>query len=192
MTAVDFNPIFESITASFSRGKFEEGDRLLAVNACALPESIRLECRGNRHFYRRELQDAVRCYEAAIRLTPTKVVPRYQYLVGVQEEREGHVVEAFKRYQAAIDAESTFVDPYVELGGLLVKVEDFDGAAQCYRDAIRIEPNNAANYLNLKAVLARLALTNPGRYEAELEALEEELEKVPRESLDQLLEKHHW
>jgi tetratricopeptide (TPR) repeat protein len=184
--------LLDTITSCFSRGKFDEGDRLFREHQDAFSESIKLECMGNRHFYKRELQESIRCFEAAIMLAPTRVVPRYQYLVGVQEEREGNVVEAFKRYQAAIDAEPTFPDPYVELGGLLVKVEDFEGAAQCYRDAINMEPNQVENHLNLKTVLTRLSLTDPDRYKAELEAVESAYEAVSQSGLSQARSTHRW
>src|SRR5438552_850465 len=105
-----------------------------------MPEAMRLEGLGNVAFYERDLQDAVNHYEAAIALQPDRVIARYQYLVGTQAERSGDLVNAFKRYQAAIEAEPEFLDAYIELGGLLTKIKDFEGAAQCYRDAARIAP----------------------------------------------------
>jgi tetratricopeptide (TPR) repeat protein len=39
----------------------------------------------------------------------------------------------------------------------LEKVKDYEGAAQCYRDAVRIDPKDPTNLYNLKAVLGQLA-----------------------------------
>lgn len=182
----------DSITEHFAHNRFEQGDALLAVYASSLPEHIRLECLGNRHFYKRELQEAVRCYETAIGLVPEQLISRYQYLVGVQEEREGNAVAAFKRYQAAIEAEPSFVDSYVELGGLLVKVEDFEGAAQCYRDAVRLEPSDIANHYNLKTVLGQLAQKDPARFNEELARAEAAYEKAAQRGNPKLLSEHQW
>jgi tetratricopeptide (TPR) repeat protein len=145
------------------------------------------------HFYRRELKEAVRCYEAAIGIAPDDIISRYQYIVGTQKERQGDVVEAFKRYQNAIEAEPTFVDPYVELGGLLVKIEDFEGAAQCYRDAVRLDPADVANHFNLKAVLTRLAQRDPERYRDELARAETAYGQATKEhGMPKEISKHQW
>jgi len=182
----------DAVVESLSRHQMEEGQRLFAEYSDHLPEAIRLECLGSIHFYRRELQEAVRCYEAAILLAPEKIIARYQYLVGTQEERSGNFVEAFKRYQAAIEAEPTFVDPYVELGGLLVKVDDLEGAAQCYRDAVRIDPSDTANHFNLKVVLGRLSLIDPTRYKSELAAVEVAYEEAAQRDGPKMLGERHW
>lgn len=151
-----------------SHGRLEEGQQLLEMRAAQMPEAARLECLGTLHFYRREMQEAVRCYEAAIRLDPDRVIARYQYLVGIQDEREGNLANAFRRYQAAIEAEPVFVDPYVDLGALLMKVNDLEGAATCYRDAVRLAPSEVANHLNLLTALRQLAARDPDRYGGEL------------------------
>ena len=156
------------ITSHFSLGRTDQGDILLAEGESILPEHVKLECLGNRHFYLRNFQSAVECYEASINIQPDYPIARYQYLVGIQEERSGDLVAAFKRYQAAIEMESSFVDPYVELSGLLTKVGDFQGAAQCYRDAIRLDPSDVANCLNLKTVLTKLCESAPEQYAEEL------------------------
>jgi tetratricopeptide (TPR) repeat protein len=170
MATMDAKAARDTVTEYFSQGKFPEGIRLLEEHEKNLPAHVRLECWGNLNFYRRELQEAIHAYESAIALEPDYVIARYQYLVGVQLERAKDFTGAFKRYQAAIGAEPTFVDAYVELGGLLVKVGDFEGALQCYRDAVRLDPSDPANHHNLKAVLGRLAEKDPNRYGTELEA----------------------
>jgi tetratricopeptide (TPR) repeat protein len=163
--------IRDSITALFERGSFDEGLSQLK-QASDLPKVVELECLGNLHFYKRELQDAIRSYEFAILMDPSYRIARYQYLVATQDEKRGDLVSAFKRFQEAIDIEPGFVDPYVELGGLLVKVGDLEGAAQCYRDATRIEPTNLGIMYNLKAVFTRLAAAQPEKYRGDLQDVE--------------------
>ena|SRR3989338_4098008 len=169
--------IKREIAKKFSLGQFEAGDILLKENSDLMPESYRYECAGDRHFYRREFQSAVNCYEKSILIDPERPVSRYQYLVGIQEEKESKFVEAFKRYQMAIDADPEFIDPYVELGGLLVKVGDLKGALQCYRDAVRLDGSAPSNLYNLKAILEKMAKTEPDQYGDELAIVVKEYER---------------
>lgn len=193
MTAEEARALRDAATRHFVRGEFDQGIRLLEEKGKSLPEPVRLEAQGNLHFYRRELQDAVRCYEAAIGLAPDDIISRYQYLVGTQLERQGKLTEAFKRYQNAIEAEPAFVDSYVELGGLLVKVKDFAGAAQCYRDAVRLDPADVANHFNLKSVLALLAQSEPEKYRDELARAGAAYEEaVQKHGNPKQLSSHRW
>src|ERR1017187_8928954 len=105
MTALEnAKPLRDLVTNHFAKGEFEEGLRQLK-KAGGLPEVVELECMGNMHFYRRELQMAIGKFENAISIDPTYMISRYQYLVGTQAEKGGDFVSAFKRYQAAIDIE---------------------------------------------------------------------------------------
>jgi tetratricopeptide (TPR) repeat protein len=125
---------------------------------------------GNISFYQRNIGEAIKLYEAATSFSPDHVIPRYLYLAGVKNEREKNFVDAFKYYQAAIEAEPSFVDSYVELGGLLIKVGDFEGALMCYEDAVRLDSEEPTNHENLKTVLIKLDQNQPGRYEKKLQA----------------------
>lgn len=168
MTTEEVRNARDVIIGHLSHGRVAEGERVLAESSKALPEYVLLECQGAVHFYKRQFQDAIRCFEAAIALAPEVVIARYQYMVGTQAEKAGDFLQAFKRYQAAVDAEPTFVDAYVELGGLLTKVDDLEGALQCYRDALTIEPHNSANHHNVIAVLDRLVALGMSEYADEL------------------------
>ncbi len=158
--------IRDKVTKTFSDGDFNAGDEILADKSHELPDHIKLECLGNRYFYKRELQEAIRCYEEAITLAPNHPVSRYQYLVGTQEEKSGNLVDAFKRYQMAIESDPAFIDAYVELGGLLVKVKDFNGARQCYRDAVKLDDSDL-NLYNLRTVLEQLIKDGEEEYKEE-------------------------
>jgi len=170
-TANDAKTVRDSVTQLLARGEIDAGMKLLK-EAGPLPQFIELECIGNMHFYKRELQKAVEAYERAITIQPDYGIARYQYLVGTQDEKKNDLVAAFKRYQSAIGIEPTFVDAYFELGGLLVKVGDFEGAAQCYRDAVKLAPNDLSAHHNLSSVLAKLAATGPEKHADERQSVD--------------------
>jgi tetratricopeptide (TPR) repeat protein len=186
------NAIKQAITCYFKDGNFDEGRAVLLANMQSLSEAEQIECDGDAYFYQRELQTAIRRYEEAILKYPDHAIARYQYLVGTQEERQQNYVDAFKRYQAAIGIEPDFVDSYVELGGLLTKVEDFSGAAQCFRDAVRLDPLDIANHHNLKEVLGRLAKIEPGRHEEELAQATAAYEMAVQQGTAKALIAHQW
>jgi tetratricopeptide (TPR) repeat protein len=184
--------IINIVTKFFATNNFRDGDGCLAKYAEKLPNNIKLECLGNRYFYKRELQESITCYEEAIAIAPARIISRYQYLVGTIEEQQGDFVAAFKRYQMAIDFEPTFIDAYVELGGLLVKVEDFAGASQCYRDAARLDSSNPVNLYNLKAILEKMVKIQPHQYEEELRTINQAYELLVTNHPMPLLSKHKW
>jgi tetratricopeptide (TPR) repeat protein len=155
---------YTKITGLLSAGQIQEGAEAIECAKSTLPLPVLLECVGNLHFYKRELQKAINKYEEAMRADADYDSARYHYLIAVQKEREGDLVEAFKRYQSAIAIEPTFVDAYVELGGLLVKVEDLEGALTCYTDALKLDPKELKNFANKAEVLRSLSNANPGRY----------------------------
>jgi tetratricopeptide (TPR) repeat protein len=184
--------IINVVTKFFATNNFTYGDGWLAKHAEELPDNIKLECLGNRYFYKREFQESITCYEEAITLAPARIISRYQYLVGTIEEQQGDFVAAFERYQMAIDSEPTFIDSYVELGGLLVKAEDFTGALQCYRDAARLDSSNPINLYNLKAVLEKMIEIEPHQYEEELRTIDQAYELlVPNHPMPPL-SKYQW
>ena len=168
----------DKITKLLSSGRLNDGIRILEEQGQSFPAHIRLECQGNWHFYRRELQEAIYKYETAIELCPDYMISRYQYLVGTQEEAAGNFVDAFKRYQMAIEIEPSFFDAYVDLGGLLVKVGDFGGAATCYRDALKLVPDDVASLLNLKAMLVKLSEEDQAKWNDELLSVVRHLEQA--------------
>lgn len=55
---------------------------------------------------------------------------------------------------------------------MLVKVGDFQGAAQCYRDALKLAPTDLANVRNLQEVLLKLSVKEPDQYAQELAAVQ--------------------
>ncbi len=152
------------ITGLLIAGAKEEAQSLIESLRCTMNELEYQECLGNIHFYSEEYQQAIPFYEAAIQSPGEYDCARYHYLIGIQAEQAGKLSDAFQRYQAAIEIEPEFVDAYIELGGLLCKVEDFEGALQCYNDAIVVDPSDASIRHNLVEVLSKLAEKDSARY----------------------------
>ncbi|MEN6450888.1 MAG: tetratricopeptide repeat protein [Thermoguttaceae bacterium] len=155
---------YVQINTLLTAGKISEAREAIEKARDVLPPGLLLECFGDLCFYRREFQEAIDKYEEAITTDSSCHPARYQYLVGVQNEREGNYVDAFNRYQDAIETEPTFVDAYVELGGLLAKAGDIEGALTCYTDAVRLDPGDLRNFWNRAQVLKRLCETDAARY----------------------------
>jgi tetratricopeptide (TPR) repeat protein len=156
------------LNAMLLKNEIAEAEQLFASFEKQLPDSSNLECRGNIEFHKKHLQQAVNYFEAAIGLAPHRVIARYQYIIGTQEEMRDNFEEAIKRYASAIDAEPSFVDAYIELGGLFAKRGQYEMSAQCYRDAIRVDPEDTSIHYNLVAVLSKLVDKNPSLYSEEL------------------------
>lgn len=118
-----------------------------------LSETVKNEAIGNYYYYKKDYEKAIQHYLEVLKIDSEYRLSRYQCLSGVGHEQLNEYEKAFGNYQEAIDIDPSFVDPYVELGALLTKVEAYDGAATCFRDAIKITPDDLTLYLNLKAVL---------------------------------------
>lgn len=134
---------------------------LFILENSQLSDEIRNECMGNYYYYKRDYEKAIQHYLEVLKIDADYRLSRYQCLSGVGHEQLNEYVKAFGNYQEAIDIDPSFVDPYVELGALLTKVEAYDGAATCFRDAIKISPNDLTLYVNLKAVLEIKATRTP-------------------------------
>ena len=156
--------IYATITSLLTSGAISEAKSLISINRNTLSDPEYKECLGNLHFYSKETQEAIPFYEVAMESSPEYDCARYHYLLGVQAERSGQLTNAFRRYQAAIEIEPEFVDSYIELGGLLCKVEDFEGAFQCYTDAIGIDPTDFGIRHNFVQVLSHLSHKDPVTY----------------------------
>jgi tetratricopeptide (TPR) repeat protein len=162
--AINKSELYTRITAALTSADLQAAEQLIKANRDQLSDQEHDECVGNVHFYAKRYQEAVLCYEAAIESSPDYDCARYHYLLGVQAERAGEIVNAFQRYQAAIEIEPTFVDAYIELGGLCGKIEDFEGAYQCYTDAAKLDPKDIAIRYNLVRVLSELVKKAPAIY----------------------------
>src|SRR6476660_4889760 len=100
-------PQYYEITRLARQHRFDEARRQLKADHVLLTESERRELLGNIAFYEGNRQEAIRLYEAAMRSDEKYDCARYQYVVGVNEERRGNSVEASDRYNGAIAIEPT-------------------------------------------------------------------------------------
>jgi tetratricopeptide (TPR) repeat protein len=172
---------YTQITELFQRGDFQAGESLLHSAGDDLSDAERLECIGNEHFYRRDLQAAVDQFEALIKRFPDYYPARYHYILATQAERAGEVKEAFARYRTAIEAEETFVDAYIDLGGMLAKINDLAGAARCMERALEFDPADLRIYANLRIVYQTLASLDPVTYASRRDQLERDYPKLEAE-----------
>lgn len=156
--------LYLQITRLFASGAIADAELLMNSERRRLTDEEYEECLGNRLFYDKEYQKAIPHYETAMLSSKDYDCARYHYLLGAKAEQNGNLPDAFTRYQAAIEAEPSFVDSYVELGALLCKVRDFKGAWQCYTDAIAIDPKDLGIRHNLVQVLLQLAREAPDAY----------------------------
>ncbi len=175
---MDKGPVYARVTELFAARNFAEGDRVLAAERAKLPPAVFQECLGNRQFYDRNFAGASATYASIHRADPGYDLPRYHYLLGVKFEQLEKYEDAFKSYQAAIELEPTFVDAYVELGGMLTKIEDYAGAERCYADALKLTPDDPAVRYNHLQVLKALAATDPKAYGPRKEQAEAEFARV--------------
>jgi tetratricopeptide (TPR) repeat protein len=152
------------ITSLLASGARAEAESLVGSIQATMSDPEYKECLGNLHYYDKEFQKAIPFYEAAMESSQEYDCARYHYLLGVQAEQAGQLSNAFQRYQAAIGIEPTFVDSYIELGGLLYKIADFEGAFQCYTDAIKLDPADLSIRHNLIQVLSQLVQNDPTTY----------------------------
>ncbi|EFQ63233.1 TPR Domain containing protein [Pseudomonas fluorescens WH6] len=178
MSESDFNDTKRQLIRYLSSGLGEKAVEYFKERSHSLSESARAECLGDIYFYQRDFAQAIKNYEVATKLAPGQVIVRYLFLAGVSNERASNYVDAFKYYQAAIEAEPSFVDTYIELGAMLVKVADLEGALQCYEDAIEIEPADLASHESLVSILGELYDRIPEKYADKYSASKATVEKM--------------
>ncbi|PQO46771.1 hypothetical protein [Blastopirellula marina] len=170
--------LYSEITQLLASNSRSKAISLIESSQERLSESEYQECLGNVHFYNREFQQALPFYDRAFSASDDYYCARHYYIAGVQMEQMGRLAYACEQFQAAISIEPTFVDAYVELGGLLVKIEDFEGALQCYTDAISLDPNDLAIRHNLVQVLTELATRAPATFSEPLRTAQAEYDSL--------------
>lgn len=180
------------ISLLIRRRSFEEAETRIVDSAGLLLDADINELYGDLFFYKRDIPKAISHYEMAITADPNNFIARYQYIVGVQEEVSGNFVDAFQRYQNAIEIDPSFVDAYIELGGLLVKVGDFEGALRCYTDAINLDEEDIYISYNLVSVLRQLARENPLSFASKLEDAERAYVRLKGDGMPPPKKEKHW
>lgn len=178
MSESDFNEFKRQLVRHLSSGRVEEAVEYFKASSQLLSEWACAECLGDICFYQRDFAQAIQHYKVATQLAPDHIIARYLFLAGVSNERASNFVDAFKYYQAAVEAEPSFVDTYFELGAMLVKVGDLEGALQCYEDAIEIQPTDLTGHENLMSVLEGLHKSAPEKYADKYSVAKARIEKI--------------
>ncbi|MFO0913395.1 MAG: hypothetical protein U0795_10590 [Pirellulales bacterium] len=155
---------YVQITKLAASGATSAARQVIDEKKDQLSESVRLTCLGNCLFYEGSLQEAIEQYETAMMASTAHDVARYHYLLGVQAELSGNYEEAHGRYEAAITIEPSFVDTYVEMGGLFVKFEEYEVALGYYERALELDDTDLRNYSNVVSVLSVLQKQIPREY----------------------------
>lgn len=181
---------YATITRLFEQGSVDEALREIEAKGDALSPAEKLECEGNYFFYTRKHQEAIYKFEEAMTKYPGYHCARYHYLIGVQEEIAKNLESAFHRYNAAVEIEPSFVDAHIELGGLLKKVEDYEGAGRAYERALEFDPKDLRIYFNLMEVYRALA-TKSGDFARRFRQAQDDYERFAKE-LGPLPENHQW
>jgi len=169
------NLVLKEVNSLLINREFEKA--LAFINNPNISESIKDEIFGNYYFYKRDFDNAIYCFKKALKSNPNAKLSRYHYLSGIGYERLKKYDDAFAHYVESIDIDPMFVDPYIDLGGMLGKLHEYEKAAKCYRDAIKITPNDITLYLNLKMVLQKMNL-NSVEYQNELKNIENEIKRL--------------
>lgn len=173
------NENYDLVLAKFNslliNGEFEKV--LILINNSNVSEYIRDEILGNYYFYKRDFDNAIHFFKKFLKSDPNAKLSRYHYLSGIGYERLKKYDDAFAHYVESIDIDPIFVDPYIDLGGMLGKLHEYEKAAKCYRDAIKITPNDITLYLNLKMVLQKMNLRS-AENQNELKNIENEIKRL--------------
>lgn len=135
-----FNDTVENITEYFKNKNFSKGFELLEHSN--LPKIMILECQGNAEFYKKNYGGAFDLYVQALKIDEDYRIARYYYLWASKFYAEDNLVQAFEYYQEAIEIDPNFVDSYIDLGALMVKIGEFRSAKKCYEDALKLDPND--------------------------------------------------
>jgi predicted TPR repeat methyltransferase len=94
---------------------------------------------GLAHFALAQIDEAERCYRAAIKLEPRMAHAHYNLGVLLQQKRD--LAGACRAFDAALVHQPRFPEALNNLGNVLMALREFPRAEKCYRDAIAINEN---------------------------------------------------
>lgn len=114
-----------------------------------LPGNAADRCKSEGDALRKQgrFEEAVRCYEDALRLRPDHADTRNN--LGVALGALGHRMQAIECFRAAVALDSGFAEAHINLGNLLQEQGRFEAAIDAYREALRAQPDNGLAYNNL-------------------------------------------
>jgi tetratricopeptide (TPR) repeat protein len=103
-----------------------------------------------------ENEKAEKTFERALRLDDEQYLAHYNQ--GVIDQRANREKDAEKHYEDALELEPEHGASLYNLA-ILTESEDLDEAIELYRDAIKVQPSNAAAYMRLGFALNHLGRT---------------------------------
>jgi predicted TPR repeat methyltransferase len=94
---------------------------------------------GLAHFALAQIDEAERCYRAAIKLEPR--LAHAHYNLGVLLQQKNDLSAACRAFEAALSRQPRFPEALNNLGNVLAALREFPRAEKSYRDAIAINEN---------------------------------------------------
>jgi tetratricopeptide (TPR) repeat protein len=158
------SPVFNRIAASEYRKRGELGKVVPLLQEVARQlywdpyHQLNL---GNAYLDLKQYDQAVACYEAALRLQPGHHVALYnlgQALsnLGPAQMQAGKNAEAVKTYTRMLSLDRNQVGGYLNLGAAYVNLRNFPEAARVSREGLALFPNHAGLHFNLATALKQM------------------------------------
>lgn len=122
--------------------------------------------RGDLHFQRQELEQAVEAYEQASRYAPEDA--QIHNNLGFIYRRLGRLDAAIAAYRQALRVDSVFVEAINNLGQVYREVGDTTGAIIVFRHAIDVDTDFRPSYVNLAKTLSESGQSDSERVLLEL------------------------
>jgi len=105
---------------------------------------------GNTYQQAGMLDEAISCYQQALRLNPKHAESLSN--LGAVFQQQGKLEEAINSFTRALQIKPDSAEIYSNLGDVLRENMQFDTAIECIRNALRIKPDLSNAYLNLGRV----------------------------------------
>lgn len=135
------------------------------------------------------INGAITDFKQATELDPDNAVAwynlgyTYSFLVGVADDSDRWAIDSFKK---AIALSPGYYDAYIQLGGMYLKLEEYENAIAAFQKTTELQPENANAWFNLGVAYKRygakeqakislekalvfLPANDPTRYKAEAE-----------------------
>jgi tetratricopeptide (TPR) repeat protein len=143
----DHGPAWLLLGIAFTElGRYEEANQALlkALDLCPMVKrQIPLSHIGHMFHERGDCDRAAAWYRRAIEADPDDAT--YHIFLGANFAKQGRLIDAEKSHRTAIACGEGCIDEaYLNLGLVLRAQERFEEAAECFREAIRIDPDYRA------------------------------------------------
>jgi len=95
--------------------------------------------------------NAIECYEKAIRLSPDLAEPYYN-MGNVYYYGKGNYDKAMEYYEKAVELKPDYAEAYNNMGNTYISKYNYEKAIECYEKAIELKPDLVESYYNVGAV----------------------------------------